>query len=147
NAILAEFSHDGGRSFEPADDPLQFTEPLPQTLYVGLAITSHDVSQVSEARFRGLKIEALASGSSNIAAQPAALFREANPLQVVASCGDRAVQLSWQPIPRAAAYQLYRGPVDATRLSKLTTRPVTRTTFTDHSPGLVNGRPIAYAVA
>jgi WD40 repeat protein len=56
NTITAQYSRDEGRSFQPAGQPLTFNPPLANTVYAGLAITSHDESQVSEAKFSGLEI-------------------------------------------------------------------------------------------
>jgi hypothetical protein len=54
STIRSEYSTDGGESFHLVGEPLQFDKPLPGTLYVGLASTAHDTSQVSEARFKEL---------------------------------------------------------------------------------------------
>jgi WD40 repeat protein len=54
--ILPECSRDGGKSFQPAGDPIRFEEALPETLYAGLAITSQDPGQIAQARFSGLQI-------------------------------------------------------------------------------------------
>jgi WD40 repeat protein len=54
--ITAEYSKDGGKSFQQGGDPLSFAPPLPKTLYVGLAITSHAGSKISEAKFQDLQI-------------------------------------------------------------------------------------------
>jgi hypothetical protein len=59
NIISATTSTDGGRSFRPAAAPVTFARPLFATLYAGLAITSDDESQISEATFRDVKIEPL----------------------------------------------------------------------------------------
>jgi hypothetical protein len=85
----------------------------------------------------------------------AAPFRETDqpvlrPVPEVWSCGsDRAVRLQWRPTPGAWAYNVYRGPVGATRaqLRMLNNRPLTEALFADRGPKLVNGRPLTYAVA
>jgi hypothetical protein len=59
NTIAAETSQDGGRSFRRAGDPVRFDSPLPKSVYAGLAITAHDESQISEAKFRDLRLEPL----------------------------------------------------------------------------------------
>lgn len=55
-AICADYSSDG-TNFQPAGQLLQFEPALPRTVYVGLAITAHDASKISEARFSGLQIQ------------------------------------------------------------------------------------------
>jgi regulation of enolase protein 1 (concanavalin A-like superfamily) len=54
--ITPEYSTDDGKTFQPAGEPLVFGQELPQSLYVGLAVTSTDISVVSRARFRDLVI-------------------------------------------------------------------------------------------
>jgi regulation of enolase protein 1 (concanavalin A-like superfamily) len=56
DAITAAYSTDGGRSFQPAGERIPFYPPLAKTLYVGLALSSHNVSQMGEARFSDLQI-------------------------------------------------------------------------------------------
>jgi WD40 repeat protein len=55
--ITAEYSTDNGKRFRAAHDPLPFEPLLSGTVYVGLAITSHDPAQISQATFRGLEIQ------------------------------------------------------------------------------------------
>ena len=57
DTVRAAYSRDQGRSFQPAGEPLTFVEPLAATVYVGLAITAHNSSRISEARFRDLDIQ------------------------------------------------------------------------------------------
>jgi hypothetical protein len=57
NTLLAHYSQDGGRTFQPAGDPRTFSPPLAKNLYAGLAITAADATQYSQARFRDLSIE------------------------------------------------------------------------------------------
>src|SRR5262249_22142291 len=59
STIAAEYSIDAGRSFQPAGTPTTFDPPLPETVWVGLAITAHDPSQITQAKFRDLQIEPL----------------------------------------------------------------------------------------
>lgn len=59
NTITPEYSIDDGQSFEPAGDPLTFDQDLPRTVYVGLAVTSVDITQISRAKFRDLVIQRL----------------------------------------------------------------------------------------
>jgi hypothetical protein len=56
NRIIPTCSRDNGRSFQPAGDPVLFVPALAKTLYAGLAITSHDPTEISEARFRNLVV-------------------------------------------------------------------------------------------
>jgi WD40 repeat protein len=56
NRISAEYSTDNGRSYRAAVEPQSFEPGLAKTLLVGLAITSHDATKVTEARFRSLEI-------------------------------------------------------------------------------------------
>ena len=59
DTITARYSTDEGKSFQAACEPMTFDSPLPKTVYAGLAITAHDASQTSEARFSGLRVEPL----------------------------------------------------------------------------------------
>jgi regulation of enolase protein 1 (concanavalin A-like superfamily) len=56
NEVQGEYSRDGGKSFRPAGKPAKFAPPLQSTLYVGLAITSHNEGQLSEAKFSDLQV-------------------------------------------------------------------------------------------
>jgi WD40 repeat protein/regulation of enolase protein 1 (concanavalin A-like superfamily) len=58
DAITAEYSWDGVR-FHPAGEPWTFVPALPETVHVGLAISSHDIQKTTEARFRDLRIRAV----------------------------------------------------------------------------------------
>jgi hypothetical protein len=93
---------------------------------------------------------ASANGDGTVRLWHAAPFRETDPLRLVALCSsDRAVQLRWRPLPHAVGYNLYRGPVGARRaeLVQLNDQPVAGASFTDRSPGLINGRSQRYLVA
>ena len=57
NVITAEYAAADGRRFIPAEDPLPFDPPLAKSVCVGLAITSHNASKMSEASFSDLRIE------------------------------------------------------------------------------------------
>jgi WD40 repeat protein len=57
NTITPEYSLDDGQSFQPAGNPVTFDTPLPRTLLIGPAITAHDEAQMSEAKFRGWKLQ------------------------------------------------------------------------------------------
>ena len=54
--LSAELSRDDGKSFQPAGAPLTFDEPLPATVYAGLAISAHNPQKITEAKFSGLEI-------------------------------------------------------------------------------------------
>jgi AAA domain-containing protein/WD40 domain-containing protein len=117
---------------------------------------------------------ASASGDGTVRLWHAAPFRETDPLRLVALCSsDRAVQVRWQPLPHAIGYNLYRGsgvqvfrssgvqgaavsgpehlntrtPERPSGFVKLNDQPVAGASFTDRSPGLVNGRSQMYLVA
>jgi len=57
DTIRAEYSSDHGKSFHPAGDPWTFAPALPKTVYLGLAITAHNVDRISEAKFSGLQVQ------------------------------------------------------------------------------------------
>jgi WD40 repeat protein len=57
DTVAAEYAAADGKRFIPAEDPLPFDPPLAKTVYVGLVITSHNVSRMSEASFSDLRIE------------------------------------------------------------------------------------------
>jgi regulation of enolase protein 1 (concanavalin A-like superfamily) len=67
---------------------------------------------------------------------------------IQACAADRAILLQWRPLKNAVAYNIYRGPADATRaqLAKINTDTVAGSSFTDNSSDLVNGTPVLYAV-
>jgi regulation of enolase protein 1 (concanavalin A-like superfamily) len=68
NTVRAEYSLDEGKSFRTSGDPPIFNPPLAKTLYVGLAITSRDMHQISEATFRDLTIRQM-SGEAEVKRQ------------------------------------------------------------------------------
>ena len=55
--IIPTYSLDGGNTFQLAGDPLKFGDAMPGTLFVGLAMTSHNGSETSTAHFDGLEIQ------------------------------------------------------------------------------------------
>jgi regulation of enolase protein 1 (concanavalin A-like superfamily) len=57
--ITAEYSTDDGKTFKSAGDALTFPADLPKTVYVGLAITAHEDSKLSEAKFSDLAVKRL----------------------------------------------------------------------------------------
>jgi glycosidase len=58
--------------------------------------------------------------------------------------GDGSVSLSWQAVPGAASYRVYRSRLSHGGYELVTTTPLTGTTFSDS--GLVNGVPYYYVV-
>jgi regulation of enolase protein 1 (concanavalin A-like superfamily) len=57
NIVSAECSMDEGKSFQPVGVPATFAPPLPRTLAVGLAVTAHDESKLTEAKFSDLRVQ------------------------------------------------------------------------------------------
>lgn len=68
---------------------------------------------------------------------------------VLASGGDRSVQLQWHPVRQALGFNIYRGPADLSigPLVKLNGPPISGTSYNDISAGLVNGAPVTYVIA
>jgi hypothetical protein len=64
STVIPEYSSDDGRSYQPAGLPITFGDPLPKTVYVGLAITAHAPGRISEARFRDLSFQQRRSSST-----------------------------------------------------------------------------------
>jgi hypothetical protein len=62
NTVTSQYSEDDGKSFQAADKPLTFRQPLPRTLYAGLAITAHAEGLITEAKFSGLEVRELGGG-------------------------------------------------------------------------------------
>src|SRR5262249_15313917 len=56
STITAAYSPDDGRTWRPAGEPLTFDAPLAPAVFAGLAITAHDSTQTSEARFDRLRL-------------------------------------------------------------------------------------------
>jgi hypothetical protein len=59
NTVTAAYSPSGGRLFQSLGDAIVFDPPLPETVLVGLATTSHDSDRITETRFSGLAITPL----------------------------------------------------------------------------------------
>jgi hypothetical protein len=57
DTLRGEYSTVNGKSFHSAGDPLAFAPALPKTVYVGLAITAHNASRISEAQFSDLQVQ------------------------------------------------------------------------------------------
>jgi hypothetical protein len=56
DTLTAGYSKDDGKSWRPAGEAVRFEEPLPRSVYAGLAVTSHREGEISAARFRGVRI-------------------------------------------------------------------------------------------
>jgi WD40 repeat protein len=56
DTVIPEYSQDDGKLFQPAGDPWTFEEALSKRVHVGLVISAHDPTQISEARFGDLQI-------------------------------------------------------------------------------------------
>jgi hypothetical protein len=127
---IAGFASDDGRLWRALT--VAPTIPMDETALFGLAVTSHDDGNITTARF------------DQVAVQPGLV----SPTGLQACGGDRSVLLTWNAVPNAAGYHVYRGALDVTadKLTRLTTDPVTQTSYTDSSDGLANGTPILYAV-
>jgi hypothetical protein len=127
---LAGFASEDGRLWRALT--VAPTIPMEETALFGLAVTSHEDGEITTARF------------DQVAVQPGLV----SPTGVQASGGDKAVLLTWNPLPNAVGYHVHRGAPDVTadKLTRLTTDPITQTSFTDNSAGLTNGSPILYAV-
>jgi regulation of enolase protein 1 (concanavalin A-like superfamily) len=127
---FAGFASEDGRLWRPLT--VAPTIPMGEEALFGLAVTSHEDGELTTARF------------DQVALQPGRV----SPTALQACGGDKAVLLTWNPLPNAAGYHVYRGAPDvaADKLTRLTTDPITQTSFTDNSAGLVNGSPTLYAV-
>jgi hypothetical protein len=128
---FAGFASDDGRLWRALTDAS--TIPMGDTALFGLAVTSHQDGDITTARF------------DQVATQPGVV----SPTGVQACGGDKSVLLTWNPLPNAAGYHVYRGAQDVTadKLTLLTADPVTQTSYTDNSAGLTNGSPMLYAIA
>lgn len=105
---------------------------LPETLLVGLAVSSNTEGQLASAIFdRVLPEEG-----------------QVSPTAFVACGGDAGALLTWRPVPGAVGYLVFRGAIDASvdTLVRLTEQPVAQASYTDLAPGLQNGTPVLYAV-
>jgi DNA-binding GntR family transcriptional regulator len=127
---IAGFASEDGRLWRPLT--VAPTIPMRETALFGLAVTSHEEGEITTARF------------DQVAVLPGIL----SPTGVQACGGDRTVLLTWNPLPNAAGYRVFRGAPDAAedQLTPLTTDPIRQTSYADRSQGLVNGSPILYAI-
>jgi regulation of enolase protein 1 (concanavalin A-like superfamily) len=105
---------------------------LKEEALFGLAVTSHQDGTLATAKF------------DNVSVQPGAAL-----VYGLKSCsGSQGVTLSWQPLPGAEGYNVYRGPAGETDLSryvKVNAQTLTATSFADTS-GLVTNQPYTYLV-
>lgn len=133
NEIAGFYSTDGQLWTQAGFSPVALPSLGSDALF-GLAVTSHWQGKTTTAQFGQVNVQpGLVSASG-----------------VLATAGDRSVQLQWHPMPTAAGFNIYRGPVDLSTgtLTLLnTTGPVTGTAYTDSSDGLVNGTQVRYVVA
>jgi len=106
--------------------------PMPEEALFGLAVTSHADGELTTARF------------DHVAIQEGYV----SPTGIQARGGDREVFLTWNALPAAAGYHVFRGAPDAGAdgLARLTPEPIAQTFFADTSEGLANGQPLLYAV-
>jgi DNA-binding GntR family transcriptional regulator len=127
---LAGFASEDGRLWRPLT--VAPVIPMREEALFGLAVTSHEDGEITTARF------------DQVAVQPGIV----SPTGVQACGGDKTILLTWNPLPNAVGYHVFRGAPDATadRLTQLTTDPISDTTYADSSEGLVNGSPTLYAV-
>jgi DNA-binding GntR family transcriptional regulator len=127
---IAGFASEDGQLWRPLT--VAPTIPMRETALFGLAVTSHQDGEITTARF------------DQVAVRPGII----SPTGVQACGGDQTVLLTWNPLPNAAGYRVFRGAPDAAadELTQLTTDPITQTTYADRSEGLVNGSPMLYAI-
>jgi hypothetical protein len=109
------------------------TVNVPESVQVGLAVSSHADGQLTSATF------------DNVVLEPGLV----SPTGLTACGGDSGALLTWRPVRQAVGYLVYRGPLDATpdKLQRLTNSPIPGASYTDTAPGLTNGTPVLYAVS
>src|SRR5207245_10351245 len=130
--VAGFYSPDGILWFQ-AGFPPQTLAALPDGALFGLAVTSQLDGAVTTGKLDSVQIQ-----------------QGASFLYGIRSCGgDKTVMLQWRPLKNAAAYNIYRGPsgTASAGLVPVNSSPVVGTSFTDNSPGLVNGTAQTYAVA
>jgi regulation of enolase protein 1 (concanavalin A-like superfamily) len=130
--IAGFYSRDGSLWTQAGFGPVPLPSLKEEALF-GLAATSHRDGTLTTAKFDQVSI------------QPGVVS-----VYGLQACGsDHAVLLQWRPLKNALAYNIYRGPKDATRaqFAKINADAVAGTSFTDNSSDLVNGTPLLYAVA
>jgi hypothetical protein len=130
---LAGFYSRDGRIWFQAGFPTQTLAALPEEALYGIAVTSQTAGALTTAKMDSVSVQAGAVSVYGLT-----------------SCGaDMAVLLQWRPLKSATAYNIYRGPVGATRdqFVKLNTKPVAGASHSDTGGALVNGTALTYAVA
>lgn len=130
---FAGFYSADGILWSQAGFPPQTLAVLPDAALFGLAVTSQLDGALTTGKLDSVQVQ---SGATFVYG--------------LSSCGsDKTVLLQWRPLKNAVAYNIYRGTVGSARsgLVKLNSDAVAGTSFTDNSPGLVNGTAQTYAVA
>jgi hypothetical protein len=130
NDVAGYYSQDGLLWTQAS--PLQSQPSLPEEALFGLVVGSLD-SAYTTGTLDGVQVQ---TGG-------------ALPYGIQTSGADGAVLVQWRPLRGAVGYHVYRGAKDATRdqLARLTSEPLTATSFADTSSDLVNGTAVRYAVA
>lgn len=107
---------------------------LQDTALIGLAVTAHQDGTLATGVF------------DNVSIQPGAQL-----VYGLSSCpAGSGVSLTWQALPGADSYNVYRAPAGTADLSqyvKVSAQTVTGTSFTDTTPGLVNNQQYTYLVS
>jgi regulation of enolase protein 1 (concanavalin A-like superfamily) len=101
---------------------------------IGLAVTAHQSGELATAVFDNV----------SVTKGPALVYG------LKACLGDKAVLLSWLPLPGATSYNVYRAPAGETDLSKFTrvsADNLTGTSYTDVTSDLVNNQKYTYLVS
>lgn len=100
---------------------------------VGLAVTAHQDGTLATGKF------------DNVSIQPGAQL-----VYGLESCpAGKGVMVSWQPLPGADSFNVYRAPAsetDLTKFVKLNAAAVSGTSFSDPGTGLVNNQQYTYLV-
>ena len=80
-------------------------------------------------------MRALSDRSAVVAATPVKLTPPSPPTNLVAVPSETAVRLAWQASPESdvAGYVVYRASASGADFVRLTSTPITRTTYTDRS--------------
>jgi regulation of enolase protein 1 (concanavalin A-like superfamily) len=129
---VAGFVSLDGNTWISAGPPLGLKD-LQKEALIGLAVTSHQDGTLATGKF------------DNVGIQPGATM-----VIGLQSCpANNGVTLSWQKLPGADSYNIYRAPAsetDPTRFVKVNDTVVVSTSFVDSSPGLVKNQQYTYAV-
>lgn len=105
---------------------------MPASILAGLSATSHEDGNTVVAQFDRVQV------------QPGIVSLR----DVTALGSDRSVLLSWEAVPGATGYHVYRVAVaeGSYRYTRLTASPIRAVTYTDRGAGLVNGVRALYSV-